>query len=311
MSMNDVVIMPPDAPRVPGWMRLVIVSDTHNVDVPESLFPPGDLLIHAGDHTTMGLASELAGAAAWLRSLAARFTHGVVAIAGNHDRPLDTETWLHAAPHSQPEEPWTTESMAKVRSLFDNGGERSGARGPMRLLQHAATEIAALKLFGSPYVGFTPRRQAMAPDNPLRQEGFLRDHLRLAELYADIPTGLDVLITHSPPLGVLDSSVQYGGVPREAPIAIGSAALRDRLYGMVRADRPRLHVFGHEHDARGVFCDQELGTVFVNAAAVNGDQGVIRSGGGYVMKEGFRPFVVDIRVNDRKGALQVAKNTDG
>ena len=39
-----------------------------------------------------------------------------------------------------------------------------------------------------------------------------------------------------------------------------------------------------------------MGTAFVNAAAVNGDQGVISKGGGYVMKEGFRPFVVDIRV---------------
>lgn len=290
MPVNDVVIVSPDAPRTPGWMRLVIVSDTHNVDIPLSLFPPGELLIHAGDHTTKGRVPELTGAAAWLRSLAARYTHGAVAIAGNHDGPLDAETWLAAAPHSQPGVPWTTESMAEMRSLFDDGGV-----GPLRLLQHSATEIAALTFFGSPYVGFTPRRQAMVHDAPLRYEGFSRDHVRLAELYADIPSGLDVLITHSPPLGILDSSVQYGGVPREAPIAIGSAALRDRLRAMRPADRPRLHVFGHEHDARGVLCDQELGIVFVNAAAVNGDNGVIHKGGSYAMKEGFRPIVVDIR----------------
>jgi hypothetical protein len=35
---------------------------------------------------------------------------------------------------------------------------------------------------------------------------------------------------------------------------------------MAPGDRPRLHVFGHEHDARGVIVDQELGMVFVNAA---------------------------------------------
>lgn len=281
-------------------MRLVIVSDTHNVDIPISLFPPGDLLIHAGDHTTMGLASELASAAAWLRSLAARFTYGVVAIAGNHDRPLDAETWLQAAPYSQPDETWTTESMASARSLFDDClGE--GRPGPMRLLQHSATEVAGLKLFGSPYVGLTPRRQSLSHDNPRRNEGFLRDHLRLTELHAEIPAELDVLITHSPPLGILDSSVQYGGVARETPISIGSAALRDRLRGMRPADRPRLHVFGHEHDARGVVCDQTMGMVFVNAVAVDGDQGVVNQGGRYVMKEGFRPFVVDIRVGGRRG----------
>lgn len=270
-------------------MRLVIVSDTHNVDLPLSLFPPGDLLVHAGDHTTKGLASELSGAATWLRSLAARYTHGVVAIAGNHDGPLDAETWLAAAPHAQPGEAWTTESMAEMRELFDG----------LRLLRHEATEIGGLTFFGSPYVGFTPRRQAIAPDNPLRYEGFQRDHDRLAELYADIPNRLDVLITHSPPLDILDSSVQYGGVEREAPIAIGSPALRDRLRAMRPSDRPRLHVFGHEHDARGVICDHELGTVFVNAAAVNGDNGIIKKGGRYAMKEGFRPIVVDIKVRER------------
>ncbi len=297
--MNDVIIQAPDAPRAPGWVRLVVVSDTHNVDIPLSLFPPGDLLIHAGDHTTRGLSSELTRAAAWLRSLAARYTHGVVAIAGNHDRPLDAETWLRAAPTSHPGEAWTQASMTRAQSLFDDGGLEDGASGSMRLLQHVATEVAGLKLFGSPYVGLTPRRQAMERDNPLRNEGFLRDHTRLVELYADIPTGLDVLITHTPPLGILDASVQHGGVLRETPIPIGSPALRDRLRGMRPADRPRLHIFGHEHDARGVVCDQEMGMVFVNAVAVNGDQSTVSQGGSYAMKEGFRPWIVDIRAGGR------------
>lgn len=301
--LNDVAVRPADSPRAPGWVRLVIVSDTHNVDIPLSLFPPGDLLIHAGDHTTTGLSSELTRAAAWLRSLAARFTHGVVAIAGNHDKPLDAETWLRAAPHSQPGAPWTRESMTTALSLFDDGCIGDGGPGSMRLLQHAAAEVAGLKLFGSPYVGLTPRRQAMERDNPRRNEGFVRDEAHLASRYADIPAGLDVLITHSPPLGVLDASVQYGGVPRETPIAIGSAALRDRLRAMRPAERPRLHVFGHEHDARGLVCDQELGMVFVNAAAVNGDQGLIKQGGGYVMKDGFRPWVIDIWAGGRRGPV--------
>ena len=88
-KIDDVEIRPPDAPRAPGWVRLVVVSDTHNVDLPIALFPPGDLLIHAGDHTMSGLPSELASAATWLRSLAGRYTHGVVAIGGKHDPHLD------------------------------------------------------------------------------------------------------------------------------------------------------------------------------------------------------------------------------
>jgi len=295
MEMRDIEIVSADAPRTLGWLRLVIVSDTHNVDIPLSLFPEGDLLIHAGDHTKNGLFSELTDAAAWLRSLATRFTYGVVAIAGNHDKPLDVETWLQVASLSHPEEQWSSELMTTAQNLFKDN-EIDGLSAPMRLLQHSAEEIAGLKLFGSPYIGLTPRRHAMTQDNPLRYEGFARSPQSLMELYADIPSGLDVLITHSPPLGILDSSVQYGGVLREKPIAIGSVALRERLREMLPDERPRLHIFGHEHDSRGVFCDEELGILFVNAAAVNGDQSVIKQGGDYVMKERFHPWVIDIRV---------------
>jgi hypothetical protein len=296
---HDVVVLSPDAPRTPGWVRLVIVSDTHDVDLPLSLFPPGDLLIHAGDHTKNGLPSELAGAASWLRSLAPLYTHGVVSVAGNHDRPLDAETWLRAAPHSQPGEPWTYESMAAARSLFDDGHAGDGRPGSMRQLQQSSAEIAGLALFGSPYVGLTPRRKAMSPDHPRRHEGFLRDEPRLAELFAEIPAGLDVLITHGPPLGILDRSERHGGVLREEPISIGSPALLERLRAMRPEDRPRLHVFGHEHDSRGVARDEELGIVFINAVAVSGDQAVLDKGGGYTMREGFRPMVVDVRPGGR------------
>jgi predicted phosphodiesterase len=288
--------MSADAPRTPGCLRLVIVSDTHNVDMPISLFPEGDLLIHAGDHTKSGLFSELTDAAAWLRLLAVQFTHGVVSIAGNHDKPLDRETWHQAAPLLQPGELWNSELMTAVQDLFESRC-MDARHAPMRLLQHSAEEIAGLKFFGSPYIGLTPRRQAMTHDNPLRYEGFARDPQRLKELYADIPPGLDVLITHSPPLGILDSSVQYGGVLREKPIAIGSVALRERLRDMLPDDRPRLHIFGHEHDSGGVFWDEELGILFVNAASVNGDQSILKQGGNYEMKEDFRPWVIDIRVN--------------
>jgi len=94
MEMRDIAIMSADTPRTPGWLRLVIVSDTHNVDLPISLCPEGDLLIHAGDHTKNGLFSELTDAATWLRSLAARYTYGVVSIAGNHVMTSHW-TWRH------------------------------------------------------------------------------------------------------------------------------------------------------------------------------------------------------------------------
>ncbi len=56
--------------------------------------------------------------------------------------------------------------------------------------------------------------------------------------WALIPQRVDVLITHGPPAGVLD--LFHGA-------SIGCPQLR----AAVRAKRPRVHLFGHVHDARG------------------------------------------------------------
>lgn len=82
----------------------------------------------------------------------------------------------------------------------------------------------------------------------------------LDEAYAQIPEGIDVLITHTPPHGMLDESLMYGGVERPEPIKIGSTVLAEH----VRRIRPLVHVFGHEHDSRGMGeCD---GIVSVNVS---------------------------------------------
>lgn len=66
-----------------------------------------------------------------------------------------------------------------------------------------------------------------------------------------IPPGTDVLITHGPPAGILDRCADGAEV--------GCADLLDA----VRRLRPRLHVFGHIHEAWGRV---DAGTVFVNAS---------------------------------------------
>lgn len=62
---------------------------------------------------------------------------------------------------------------------------------------------------------------------------------------------VDVLVSHHPPYGVLDESL-FGG----------HGGLREllELHGLLR---PRLHLFGHIHEARGV--TRRDGAVFVNA----------------------------------------------
>ena len=253
-------------------VRLVLVSDTHGVAIPHALFPEGDLLLHAGDHTASGTEEELRAALAWLEGLAARFPHGCLTVGGNHDVPLDAET------------------------CGDGGGEELArwtlAKG-VRLLRHEAVTVAGICFFGSPFVSFTPSRQAMAADDPARCVGFQRDEATLEVLYAAIPPECDVLMTHTPSRGILDASVQYGGVPRPQPVAVGSRALRQWLE---RPRRPALHVFGHEHDARGTHSAALPGCLCCNAAAVDGDRGTLRHGGGYTLKPHFRATVVDLRL---------------
>src|SRR5579863_4162194 len=55
-----------------------------------------------------------------------------------------------------------------------------------------------------------------------------------------MPNGIDILITHSPPVGILD--VEYGTQVHAGDPEFLKAAIRVR---------PRLHVFGHIHGGYG------------------------------------------------------------
>lgn len=57
--------MPHDAPKPPGYTRFVCVSDTHSRTDPIQM-PYGDVLIHAGDFTELGLPSEVKKFNEWL-----------------------------------------------------------------------------------------------------------------------------------------------------------------------------------------------------------------------------------------------------
>lgn len=76
---------------------------------------------------------------------------------------------------------------------------------------------------------------------------------RQKRFYEQIPSGVDVLITHAPAYGILD---------RDDNINYGS----EDLLARVAVVQPRLHLFGHIHAANGI---QTVGeTVFSNAACM-------------------------------------------
>jgi len=81
--------------------------------------------------------------------------------------------------------------------------------------------------------------------------------------WTSIPEDVDVFITHTPPLDVLDrnSSGERCGCP----------LLRKRIEQI----RPTLHCFGHVHASAGVVEDD--GTTFANACMVNSRYEIART----------------------------------
>ena len=57
------VSSPPPVPG-PEWVRFVLISDTHSQTTP---VPDGDVLLHAGDLTTLGQPDDLKAQVEWLK----------------------------------------------------------------------------------------------------------------------------------------------------------------------------------------------------------------------------------------------------
>lgn len=74
----------------------------------------------------------------------------------------------------------------------------------------------------------------------------------LRKIWERIPSGTDILITHTPPFSILDKTSRG--------LTVGC---KD-LLAAVKKVRPKLHVFGHVHEAYGQV--SQGGTLFVNAS---------------------------------------------
>ena len=108
-------------------------------------------------------------------------------------------------------------------------------------LEDEEITVGGLRIWGSPW---TPRFFDWA---------FNLDRGEPIRRYWDrIPTGIDVLVTHGPPHGILDRTFRGEDV--------GCADLRTT----VERIRPRLHVFGHIHEAHGEL--ERGGIRYVNAS---------------------------------------------
>lgn len=188
----------------------------------------GDLLIVAGDLTKHDTYQEHILCAQWLFE---QNYQEVIIISGNHDCMFQSDTL-------------DLEKDVYYQHVY---------------LCDSGTEFEGLKIWGSPWTpwfeGINPKCAAFM----LREE-FLKAKFDL------IPADTDILITHGPPYGILDSVRKYGPFSHEREVSCGSSS----LYEQLEKDRikPKLHVFGHIHEAYGHIpkMPDMPNTQFVNAS---------------------------------------------
>ena len=157
-------------------MKITFISDTHgkHAELTDKL-PGGDVLIHSGDFMRGGYEEgEAIDFFDWLEHDVTGYEYKII-IAGNHDRLFENEP----------------EQAAKLM----------GAYCPSVIyLQDSSFKINGIKFYGSPH---TPAFNNWAFN-------VRRNSDEIEKIWSKIPDDTDVLITHGPPLGILDYT-PYGG----------------------------------------------------------------------------------------------------
>ncbi len=198
--------------------------------------PSADVAIHCGDLTTHSAPQEYEATFALLRAIDAPLK---LVIAGNHDLVMDSGFWNtymveKVLPQQQqqgvqrPEDlPWPAQVAAIVDAAQAGSTRNAGIHVLLRQGSHAfaLANGARLRVFTSPW---TPAYGGWAFQYQVRHHAF------------GIPPGVDVAVTHGPPHGILDRTLPRGELAG-CPVLLAETA---------RA-RPRLHCFGHIHEAWG------------------------------------------------------------
>lgn len=192
-----------------GTLRLTMLSDTHNKhkQITGDL-PGGDLLVHSGDISSMGYEHEIREFCKWFNSIEG-YTHKVF-IAGNHDWGFQ-------------------DNVEKVKEILD-------FYTGITYLQDSELVIKVgdereVKIYGSPWQPWFYDWAFNLPKNGIG----------LASRWEGIPDDTDILLTHGPAFGILDT------VEGRRYDNLGCELLAERLERL----NVKLHNVGHIHTGHG------------------------------------------------------------
>jgi len=209
--------------------KIVTISDTH-WRFNEIEVPECDLLIHAGDISGKGSKEEVLDFLSWYSKRPSIYK---ILIAGNHDFFFERDNK-------------ECEDLCKQYGIV--------------YLNDSNVTIEGIKIHGSPiqpefcnWAFNRARTKAESKDfgNHLVSHNFIGTHWDL------IPDNTDILITHGPPYDILDQCAHGGKV--------GCELLAKKILKI----KPKLHIFGHIHEARGIYIDKDNGITYNNASSLN------------------------------------------
>lgn len=223
--------------------RILIISDTHGrkpLEEEEQYdasgarlqaysypLPEADVAIHCGDLTARSRLDEYERTFSMLRALRAPLK---LVIPGNHDRALDRAHWSKVVEWKE-ELGLSGPSIDEVRQVPDKVQAviEAAAADNVLFLREGTQSIdlpngAKLSIYASP---MTPEYGLWGFQYPPNSYQF------------KIPEGVDVAITHGPPKDVLDTTAR------------GERAGCPRLFDAIRHSKPKIHCFGHIHEAWG------------------------------------------------------------
>jgi predicted phosphodiesterase len=245
INVDSIMTIPPKpSPSSPSSptikTRILIISDTHSTvpqtkednpaDTEDELNTPGgplrvptgfrfplpeaDVVLHCGDLTKRGAPSEIRKTFSMLRGLRSPLK---LVIAGNHDTALDK---MHI--DNQDDEGLEEHREAlQIAKEAEEDGVKYLTEGTYSF---DLPNGARLRIFASPY---TPKY------------GYWAFQYEYGEYNFDIPSDVDIAMTHGPPLGILDRTSRKDNA--------GCGTLFRSLYHA----RPQIHCFGHIHEAWG------------------------------------------------------------
>lgn len=210
-------------------MKLVFISDIHTRHR-ELIIPPCDILISCGDYSFRGEREVVIDYHEWLSEQPA--SH-IISVNGNHELEIEKDYPI-------------------IKALVEAICPR------IHMLQQESIVIDGIKLYGdatTPYffnwawnAGRTPAEAAIHSKPYIKHE------------WDKIPDDVNILVTHSPPYGILDKV-------KPTKDGVGCNHLLERVKSLPAL---KVHAFGHLHLDGGKSVVED-GITFINAAICNDD----------------------------------------